>query len=186
MLRLIRYYIVFRILLKRSLSDKLLKEDILHNISFRSPKKLKLPIDQQLWHLIKYYEDFRRIFLWRLNLDNSIYAIFLNVQIKLYKIFKSTKIEGGIIAFHPFGTVINAKSIGENFIFRNGLTIGNKNNDNSGLPILGDNIEVGVNVVILGNVTIGDNSIIGAGTIVTKNIPNNSIVYGNPIRIKKR
>lgn len=46
-----------------------------------------------------------------------------------------------------------------------------------------DNCFIGYNAVIMGNVTIGPNSIVGAGSIVTKNIPPNVVVAGNPARV---
>lgn len=48
---------------------------------------------------------------------------------------------------------------------------------------IGNNVFLGANSVILPGVTIGDNAIVGAGAIVTKNIPANKIVVGNPARI---
>ena len=62
---------------------------------------------------------------------------------------------------------------------------------NSGLeyakPItIGNNVWLGGNVTVLPGVTIGDNSIIGAGSIVTKDIPANVIAVGNPCKIIKR
>ena len=48
---------------------------------------------------------------------------------------------------------------------------------------VGNNVWFGGNVVVLPGVTIGDNSIIGAGSIVTKNIPTNVIAAGNPCKI---
>lgn len=50
---------------------------------------------------------------------------------------------------------------------------------------IGNNVWIGGNVVILPGVTIGDNSIIGAGSIVTKSIPSNVIAIGNPCKIIK-
>ena len=52
-----------------------------------------------------------------------------------------------------------------------------------GPVVIGDNVFLGDNVVILGNLSIGSNVTIGASTIVTKDIPSNSIAYGNPMRI---
>ena len=91
-----------------------------------------------------------------------------------------------MMCYHPFATVINAKSIGKNFQFRNGLTIGNKGNDNSKLPVIGDNVTVGANAVIIGDITIGNQVVIGAGSVVVKDVPPYSIVAGNPAKIIKR
>jgi maltose O-acetyltransferase len=47
---------------------------------------------------------------------------------------------------------------------------------------IGSNVWIGGHVVILGGVTIGDNSIIAAGAVVTKDVPANVIVAGNPAK----
>lgn len=49
--------------------------------------------------------------------------------------------------------------------------------------VIGNNVWVGANAVILPGVHIGDNAVIGAGSIVTKNIPANVIAVGNPCRV---
>ena len=54
------------------------------------------------------------------------------------------------------------------------------------LPIhIGRNVWIGSNAVILPGVTIGDNSIIGAGAVVTRDIPANVIAVGNPCRVSR-
>ena len=50
---------------------------------------------------------------------------------------------------------------------------------------VGNNVWFGGNVVVLPGVTIGDNVTIGAGSVVTKDIPSNTIAYGNPCKVVK-
>lgn len=51
--------------------------------------------------------------------------------------------------------------------------------------IIKDGVWLGGNVVILPGVTIGEKSVIGAGSVVTKNIPDHVLAYGNPCRVIK-
>lgn len=52
------------------------------------------------------------------------------------------------------------------------------------LPItVGNNVWIGAHVCVLPGVSIGDNTVIGAGSVVTKNIPANVLAYGNPCRV---
>lgn len=48
---------------------------------------------------------------------------------------------------------------------------------------IGDNVWIGGNVFVLPGVSIGENSVIGAGSVVTKDIPANVIAVGNPCRV---
>ncbi|MDO8725088.1 MAG: DapH/DapD/GlmU-related protein [Candidatus Methanoperedens sp.] len=52
--------------------------------------------------------------------------------------------------------------------------------------IIGNNAEIGSNSCILPGVTIGDNSTIGAGAVVTENVPPNSVVVGIPARVVRQ
>ena len=51
--------------------------------------------------------------------------------------------------------------------------------------VIGDEVWIGGGVIILPGVTIGNNVVIGAGSVVTKDIPDNKIAYGNPCKIIK-
>lgn len=93
-------------------------------------------------------------------------------------------IGGGVYLAHPCSTFLNAKSIGKNFTCRQNTTIGNKfEGENSKRPIIGDNVSLGANVCIIGDINIGNNVTVGAGTVVVKSVPDNAIVVGNPSRI---
>lgn len=54
-----------------------------------------------------------------------------------------------------------------------------------GLPVLGDDVLVGTHAQILGNVKVGNHAIIGAGSIVLDDVPQNAVVVGNPAKIIK-
>lgn len=51
---------------------------------------------------------------------------------------------------------------------------------------IGNNVWFGGGVLVLPGVTIGDNTVIGAGSVVTKDIPSNSLAYGNPCRVIRK
>jgi len=55
-----------------------------------------------------------------------------------------------------------------------------------GSVVIGNNVWIGDSVKIIGNISIGDGCIIGAGSVVTKNIPANSIVVGVPCKVIKQ
>jgi acetyltransferase-like isoleucine patch superfamily enzyme len=86
-------------------------------------------------------------------------------------------------------------TIGQDVVISKGVVIESAGLDlNAGPPYnthlakeieIGDGVWIGTHCLILGGVKIGKNSIIGAGTIVTKDVPDNSIVVGSPNRILK-
>jgi len=81
--------------------------------------------------------------------------------------------------------------IGENFLFAPGMRlisvnhgVNNELKTENTKPIkIGNNVWFGANVVILPEVEIGNNCIVGAGSIVTKSFPDNSVIGGNPAKI---
>lgn len=89
---------------------------------------------------------------------------------------------------HGMGVVIGETAIvGENVILYQGVTLGGTGKEKGKRhPTLGNNIVVGAGAKILGNITIGDNSYIGANAVVIKDVPPNSTVIGVPGRITKQ
>ena len=54
------------------------------------------------------------------------------------------------------------------------------------MPVkIGNRVWIGANVVVMPGVTIGDNSVIGAGSVVTKDIPANVVAFGNPCKVHR-
>lgn len=82
---------------------------------------------------------------------------------------------------------INVK-IGYGVIILSASTIvGSKNTQIIRKPvIIGNNVEIGSNAVVLPGVTIGDNSTIGAGAVVINDIPANSVAVGVPAKVIKK
>ena len=97
-----------------------------------------------------------------------------------------TKIGKGFIIYHGVGLVINSHTtIGNNCLLRHSTTLGNKGEVVSDCPAIGNNVNIGAHVCIIGKIKIGDNAIIGAGSVVTKDVPPNAVVAGNPAKIIK-
>lgn len=95
-------------------------------------------------------------------------------------------IGSGLIIQHGFNTIFNCESMGENCQVWQGVTIGKaRSGINEPRPIIGNNVKICCNSVIIGGITIGDNVTIGAGAIVIKDVPPNCVVAGNPAKIIK-
>jgi putative colanic acid biosynthesis acetyltransferase WcaB len=98
-----------------------------------------------------------------------------------------TQIGSDLRLIHGVGLVVNNGTIiGSNCILRHSTTIGNKklpNGEYTGSPKIGDNVEIGSNVVIIGPIIIGNNAVIGAGSVVVKDVPEGAVVVGNPAKV---
>ncbi|MCI4238880.1 serine acetyltransferase [Dickeya dianthicola] len=97
-----------------------------------------------------------------------------------------TQIGFGLKIYHPHGIVVNSDVvIGENCTLRQGVTIGsvvNREGQVTKSPVLGSEVELGANAILLGDITLGDNVKVGAGTVVTKSLAANKVVVGNGFR----
>ncbi|HTY13156.1 MAG TPA: serine O-acetyltransferase EpsC, partial [Candidatus Omnitrophota bacterium] len=89
---------------------------------------------------------------------------------------------------HGNGVVIGETSvIGDDVTIYQGVTLGGTGKEHGKRhPTIGNSVVIGAHAIILGNITIGDNSRIGAGAVVTKSVPPNSTVVGNPARVVVR
>jgi len=99
-----------------------------------------------------------------------------------------TPIGDGLCIRH-FGTiVVNPRTrIGKNCNIHQGVTIGQTNRGKKvGVPVIGDCVWMGANAVIVGGITIGNNVLIAPNSYVNFDVPDNSVVMGNPATMMAR
>jgi serine O-acetyltransferase len=97
----------------------------------------------------------------------------------------TTQIGPGLFIGHFGGIVVNEGAvIGRNCNLSQGVTIGQSNRGaRAGTPRIGDNVYIGPNATIIGNVRIGNCVAIGANAVVTKDVDDSAVVGGIPARV---
>lgn len=99
----------------------------------------------------------------------------------------STRIGKGFRIIHFGSIVVNpATCIGKNFNISPGCLIGSSEGRRAGTPVIGDNVCMNANSIIVGGCHIGDNVLIAPGAFINFDVPSNSIVIGNPGKIIPR
>lgn len=136
----------------------------------------------ELLMLLVFHKQFRNLFYYRIGFW-KYFCTFLLHPYETFTIGTNCSIGEGMIPGHSFSTIINAKSIGANFTVFQNCTIGVSNGKR---PIIGNNVTIFCNCVVVGGIAIGDNVQIGGGSVVCKSIPDNCVVVGNPARIVRR
>jgi len=101
------------------------------------------------------------------------------------EIHPGVKIGEGFFIDHGMGVVIGETSeIGDNVTLYQGVTLGGTSHQRAKRhPTLGNNVVVGVGAQLIGDITIGDNSKVGAGSVVIISVPANATVVGIPGRV---
>lgn len=94
----------------------------------------------------------------------------------------SAKIGEGLYLGHPYNITIGHGAIlGKNVNLNKGCTIGRENRGKrKGIPTIGNNVYIGINATVVGNVNIGDDVMIAPNAFVNFDVPAHSIVVGNP------
>jgi len=104
------------------------------------------------------------------------------------EIHPAARLGPGLFIDHGMGVVIGETTeVGENVTLLQGVTLGGTSlKREKRHPTLGDNVVVGAGAKILGAFKIGDGSRIGAGSVVVREVPANSVVVGVPGRVTYR
>lgn len=124
---------------------------------------------------------FRNVFYYRLEWDKCK-SRWLSISKKTLPPLATVEIwgdiDGGLKINHNY-CVINVNKCGKGLDVMQGVTVG----ANGGAPCIGDDVIIFPNATVIGNIRIGDKAVIGAGSLVNKDVPENAVVAGNPFRI---
>lgn len=91
------------------------------------------------------------------------------------------EVGGGLYIAHPSGTVISVERLGRNCSIIASVTIGMRNE--WAFPRIEDGVFIGAGARVLGNITVGEGSVIGANAVVIEDVPAGATVVGIPARI---
>ena len=134
----------------------------------------------RLNHILLTKKEFRNIFYFRMK-RHKILTFLCRIFLPDARALEiGGEIGGGLMISH-FHSVVCPKKAGQNLRVGSGVVI-----DKEGeAPTFGDNVYVASNATVVGDVNIGSNVIIGAGSVVTEDLPRNGVYVGNPARLIK-
>lgn len=109
----------------------------------------------------------------------------LNISKHGLDLVPGCKIGRGLVIQHPVGIVIGSgAAIGDNCTILQGVSVGVRNVSAAPgshvFPKIGDRVVLSADSIVLGDVVIGDDSVVGAQSLVLKSFPSNSTILGSP------
>ena len=142
------------------------------------------------------YPGFRYTFLFRkvsMTDKKSLAGFLYRLLIRRYRYKYGFEInpeaqigKGFYLTSHIGSVIIGRVVMGKNCNVGHLVTIGRGiAGDRKGFATIGDNVWIGTGAVIIGNIQIGNNVLIAPNTYLNFNVPDNSVVYGNPGKIIK-
>ncbi len=104
------------------------------------------------------------------------------------EIHPGVRIGRGLFIDHGMGVIVGETTIiGDNVTLYQGVTLGGTGKEKGKRhPTIGNDVVIGAGAKVLGNISIGDNSYVGANAVVIKDVPPNSTIVGVPGRITKQ
>ncbi|MDG0843043.1 acyltransferase [Staphylococcus equorum] len=156
----------------------------------RNLKKVKVKGNNPLWHMYRYVRYFK-IFKQTIIIEICRYLPHVKLKHWVYRnLLKMNIGENTAFAFKVVPDLLYPEyiSIGRNCVIGYNTTILTHeflvDEFRTGCVQIGDNTLIGANVTILPGVSIGANVKVGAGTVISKDIPDSTLAYGNPMQIR--
>jgi len=156
----------------------------------------KDPAARGFLQIILLYSGLHAIIVYRIthglwNCRLSLLARWISQAARFFtgiEIHPGAQISRGLFIDHGMGVVIGETAIiGENVTLFQGVTLGGTGKETGKRhPTLENNIVVGAGAKVLGNITIGSNTYIGANAVILRDVPSNSTVVGVPGHITKQ
>ena len=154
------------------------------------------PAAKSPWEVVLCYPGFHAILMYRLGHKFYKWRWFVTARFISHvarfltgiEIHPGAKIGEGLFIDHGSGVVIGETTeIGNNVTIYQGVTLGGTGKEKGKRhPTIGDNVVVSVGAKVLGSFPVGDNSKIGAGSVVLKAVPPESTVVGVPGKVVAR
>jgi serine O-acetyltransferase len=113
---------------------------------------------------------------------------FLNCVVFGADLAPSAEVGPGLALPHPVGVAFSAVRIGSRVRVMGGARLGGGGYDDpsrDGLPTIGDDCYIFDGAKVFGSVTIGDRVVVGTNSVVSRDVPSDVIVLGNPARVVK-
>lgn len=144
-------------------------------------------LKNEVWYIWKYIKHMRMVEYYQTQKGVMKLLFYWHMfklkrlQFKLHFAIYPNTLEGGFRIYHVGGYVHVGPNvrIGRNCTMVSGVVFGNKTEEEDDRPVyVGDNCYFGIGAKILGPVRIGNNVTVGANAVVTKDVPDNTIVVG--------
>ena len=132
-------------------------------------------------YLLLFIKEYRNLFYLRVGKWKYLLC-YLPPLSSLYIYTRSENFGAGTFIQHGFATIINADHVGENCWINQQVTIGYNNSKKYGFgrPWIGDRVRVSCGAKVVGKLHVGDDTKIGANSVVVKDVPPRSTVVSSP------